>query len=148
MVNMLILKLCKKQMRTEQEQNEHEADILAVWWAEHHGFQQKRGNFSNQRMWADKRRFTVPHLWCRDWVLPCTSYFGTTGCFVLSKPTGMTGAERNWRDVKLNCSGLRASLSPQQNSKVTTVQGAYQVAKARREQDSQVSCEFVQTLFL
>ena len=50
----------------------------------------------------------------------------------------MTGCERNWRDVKLNCSGLRSKLSPRQNSKLATVQGAYQVAKARREKDGQV----------
>ena len=138
MMNLLILKLCRQQMSTKADQDKHEAAIISVWWGEYYAFRNKTGDFSNPLMWADDRRFTEPHVWYRVWVLPYTRYFGRTGCFVLSKPTGMTGCERNWRDVKLNCSGLRSKLSPRQNSKLATVQGAYQVAKARREKDGQV----------
>ena len=139
MINQLILKLCRQVKETKEEQDEADANTIAIWWSECYAFHRKTGVFSDKLMWADKRRFTEPHVWYRVWILPITKFFGLTGMKTLSKPCGMTGCERNWRDNKLNCSGLRAKLSPQQNSKLTTIQGSYQVSKARLAGDSQAS---------
>ena len=139
MINLLILKLCRQMKDTREEQEEADANTIAIWWSECYAFHKKTGKFSDKLMWADKRRHTEPHVWYRIWILPITRYFGITGECVLSKPCGMTGCERNWKDVKLNCGGLRSKLSPQQNTKLATIQGPYHVSKSRLAKDDQAS---------